>query len=497
VDIKKDEKDVFIDRQFKNTKASIALLDFQNYSKFEKSKCGVLHTFQRLVERYLKDYVAIEFTKPNFGNLKQLPLKAEQRTEAVLQDFYGVRDLVIVDEVQNTDSQSLVADIQKTFEKLKEVPKLLSVLRGCNIIVSDELSSVNPNLRIIHEKEYYKNALEDPHQNVPSGCLVHHLTVEDFEPSKEAMENVLKEMVIKNDIRNGKITMSDWTFEDGWQFVLSDKENELGRLTMKKGGGFDYDFYRRNELTKDETLLEILNAVAIGKPKFEAWVVSPNGDINGIVHTDRLVLPDFRYIGDELRAASRNKEFSQHEIVAFFDALFKVYPEFLKEEKVVTIFEKLKKQSFGTSKKELQELIIGRNKEETGNKTSDKFKEAFVEFYKEKFDDVFATFFRGEEQRKALFPLNINYHRDEKTPFYYVGKADGKGKSLKQTLINASNIREIHVIKGVCVFEQLLETLNVNFVKQGELTVLPFPFKYLRELMKEKGVENAIALIED
>lgn len=505
VEIEKDEKNVFIDRQFKNTRASIALLDFKNYSAFEKSKCGVLHLFQRLVEQYLKDYVTLEFIKPNFDNVQNLPFNDEQWSEVALKDFYGVRDLVLVDEVKNEKSIILLDRMKNTLEEMTKSPKnadkkpeLLSILRGCQIIEANELSSENPNLRMIHEKKHYENPLDDPHQSVPVGCLVHHLTVESFDPSKEALENVLKELVIKNDILNGKITLTDWGFEDGWQFVLPDNDGGLGHLTIKKGGRFDFGYYHRNDLTDDEWCLDILTAIAKRKPIFEAWVISPDGsDINGIFHTNRLVLPSFRHIGDELRAESNNTELSQQEIGLFFGEFFKAQPSFLKEEKVVTICEKLKKQSRGTSKKELQELIVGKAKGETGNKTSNNFKAAFTAFYKEKLDDVFATFFRGKEQREALFPLNINYDFKAETPFYYVGKADGKEKSLQKTLINASNIREIHVVKGNLVFEPLLDTLNVDFVKHGELTVLPFPFKYLRELMQQTVAENAIDLIEN
>lgn len=35
------------------------------------------------------------------------------------------------------------------------------------------------------------------------------------------------------------------------------------------------------------------------------------------------------------------------------------------------------------------------------------------------------------------------------------------------------------------MFDKLLPTMNVTFVHNGQLTVLPFPFKYLREFVKD------------
>jgi hypothetical protein len=34
------------------------------------------------------------------------------------------------------------------------------------------------------------------------------------------------------------------------------------------------------------------------------------------------------------------------------------------------------------------------------------------------------------------------------------------------------------------LFDELIETMNVDFVKHEGLTVLPFPFKYIKEYLK-------------
>lgn len=37
---------------------------------------------------------------------------------------------------------------------------------------------------------------------------------------------------------------------------------------------------------------------------------------------------------------------------------------------------------------------------------------------------------------------------------------------------------------GIYNFEKLLPLMNVTFVHNGQLTIVPFPFKYLREYVK-------------
>ena len=63
--------------------------------------------------------------------------------------------------------------------------------------------------------------------------------------------------------------------------------------------------------------------------------------------------------------------------------------------------------------------------------------------------------------------------------YYFVGT---KGKGIQQTIPRASVIREIET-HGMSeyIFDKLLPLMNVDFVKNGNLTVTPFPIKYLKE----------------
>lgn len=53
-------------------------------------------------------------------------------------------------------------------------------------------------------------------------------------------------------------------------------------------------------------------------------------------------------------------------------------------------------------------------------------------------------------------------------------------------LINrAANIRKIEPFEdSILMFEDLLPLMNLTFVHNGQLTITPFPFKYLREYIK-------------
>lgn len=63
---------------------------------------------------------------------------------------------------------------------------------------------------------------------------------------------------------------------------------------------------------------------------------------------------------------------------------------------------------------------------------------------------------------------------------YFVGP---KREGLKNSIFNASVVRQVMAEKEI-EFDMLLPLMAVDFVRVGKYTVLPFPFKYLREYMK-------------
>ena len=75
--------------------------------------------------------------------------------------------------------------------------------------------------------------------------------------------------------------------------------------------------------------------------------------------------------------------------------------------------------------------------------------------------------------------MNIKMFEDCGKTYYCVGRKD-KNPSL--AIPRAVNVREVQVYEGEPIlFEKLLSLMSVEFVRNGQLTVVPFPFKYLRE----------------
>ena len=83
--------------------------------------------------------------------------------------------------------------------------------------------------------------------------------------------------------------------------------------------------------------------------------------------------------------------------------------------------------------------------------------------------------------------LDIYYKKNEEESceYYSVGQI---GSGMNSKIERSARIRKIipHK-KSELFFKDVLNTMNVSFVRQGQLTIMPFPFKYLREWIKIKN----------
>ncbi|MCI6699656.1 MAG: hypothetical protein MR488_10935 [Lachnospiraceae bacterium] len=79
---------------------------------------------------------------------------------------------------------------------------------------------------------------------------------------------------------------------------------------------------------------------------------------------------------------------------------------------------------------------------------------------------------------------DIHSYRKDGQRYYFVGVI---GKGMRANVKCASPIRKIESVNGNADrFGELLKLMNVCFVRNKQLTVLPFPFKYLREKSRLK-----------
>ena len=94
------------------------------------------------------------------------------------------------------------------------------------------------------------------------------------------------------------------------------------------------------------------------------------------------------------------------------------------------------------------------------------------------------TYLRGKAPRQELLSAitDIKLFGQGDRKYYFVGII---GEGMRTNVAHAANIRMVEPYKNsILRFEDLLPLMNVTFVRNGQLTVMPFPFKYLREYIQ-------------
>ena len=386
-----DEGERYILRQTHGDKSEIPFLDVQNYEAFLSSKMGVL---QKVVHTFNKKYAgvcqlhfcALEIKDCMIAK-KSMLKENEHRVKALLLE----EQVRIVDTIQDELSAQLCEGLKAGFREKYDI----------DVPVRKRLSKKGLNLRVIHNASYYQEE-KDPHDHIPEGMRVQHVTLEDFAGlSRAALTSVVHELVVKHDLAKGKLSLFDWDcleMEEAVTFGMRDESDSPryffmrivpdGNFTIREEEWdvFSTDAYMR-ALDIFETSKDVVGTVEYG-----------HGDINIIKNTQWITLPEIERIGNYLKS---------------------------------------------------------------GN-----------------------TYLRGKEKREELFCAITDVKAFEKDDgLYYFSGIIGEGMRTK--VVHAANIRCVTAYEESAIHtKDLLPLMNVPFVRNGQLTVMPFPMKYLREYIR-------------
>ena len=318
----------------------------------------------------------------------------------------------------------------------------------------------------------------DPHQESMEDYVVQHITVENFKhQSSAAVYNILKELVIKKDIATGKITLVDWSqygYKADWLFgVVVDGTYYF--MTIHPDGSFKIEALKRNffTMTEYDKYMDYFGLNEENKNDYRGvigLVKDAEGNINLIKDTNMYSMPDYTAMGDVLKNVASEGRFPGKDVVTWLRL-------------VMDTTDKIKVLA------ELDIVIphIDVNAEYTKANVMGLFKgittkKEVVRYVFENTGIMLYAYLRGEEERREYLSGNIDinyFDYDDTHAKYSVGEI---GNGMKYTIERASVVREIQAVEGSkLIFKKVLPLMGVEFVRYGMLTVVPFPFKYLRE----------------
>ena len=377
---------------------SKACLDFLRFdegnSKYKETRSYLMYEAIRIFNKVYRSLGSISFEEMEIKSVVETP-SDKKFMEGVLMDL----------RLRNVNMVNLCT-AQEDIDTFNDIFSLVSELIPCSI--SNEIDPNVPNIVFLHEKSYYPEG-EDPYNLFDRTAVIQAVTVEDAgkeigsflaeEKSDKKricpiINTILKELAIKLNLRDGIITMDNWSshgFTGDYVFGAL-YENRLYFLTINPRGAItcvnkSNDFIPFYE-SKLQKLSEEMEESSL-KGKF--IIEDDCGNVNIIGRTDLITLPN---------------------------------PEIFKAHEI-----------------------------------------------------------RGKQARPLYLSgvTDINMYETDDGPMFNVGP---QGSGMKKKLPKASAIYRIQVIRGKEIMSALLPLMAVAFVRYGDYTVLPFPFKYLREYIE-------------
>lgn len=480
--------------------------DITDIAHFRKSKMGVMEQFLRDVRDILSKYMTIELGERKDAQKYDISyLEKKGISELEYGEMLQKEGVVIVDENNTKESKDIAAKLQEELEKYYHVKAAIG-----------SLSKEAYNIRIIHDSNYYEeNELHDPHSDNLKGYIVQHITeeAEHFTRTKGSspdIKKIIQELIIKGDVQDQMISIFDWERLDSgkdWTFVIRKKiKHKFGenaehinyvnkksynyynyyRVKIDGVGSMKFDTFCDSNQEENEEWSKICYAFDFTEDKHrgvqnqvEGIIYSDIDNIHVILLTREKTLPNISVLMDTLAETDEKEKVSKELLLGAineFEANNADSNDVISEWK-----NKVSEETEMITKKNIKKILNMR----TG--IASKFNRFLHENYNIWIDGElrkgeFEATYQIGNLLNIKYEYNDNDYLDGHTFVYYVG---AKGNNKKEKYPNACCMRKVISLGEKLEYEEVLPLMAVEFVRNSQYTVLPFPFKYLREYVEQ------------
>jgi len=513
---KDTDKDlVFFDRGALSRNGSrTTFLDFSNEDDFRKSKTGIIATFLQDVKEKLGDYIQI--SQVPLYDYNSYDKNCDEYECKDYTTFLQKKGICVVDTVKTTESKNIRKSICGFLESKYGI-KEISKKREQEKYVIEIIHEKDSDFYATKKDEMIPNLFEefdkpsDPHNSFTENDIIQHITIENFELEhiKDIMNKVIQELIIKGDVLHDKqISLVDWNKAKEWNFVCCGtgvKNNSkncyeftyykmsvsrTGKIFIEKLEPKDSPFGDWNVI--DRIFRKYNKENKNKKSSVECIVYENINEINVIYETKQFTLPNVEEIADELKMSNPNNRILKSDVKSYIEEFFK--EKNLSDEQKVP-FEKILKNMESCFGNDISYSDIFRSKD--NNLYLKKIVQEFNEWVRiSKGSLLHEQLRRGENKDKNFNSfLGIKTVKQNGTFKYFVGK---KMESLQQSVNCSCKIRDVIPWNedginpdGKILFDEFAHMLTVDFVRNGQYTVLPFPVKYLNEYIRfcEKDID--------
>ena len=480
--------------------------DITDITHFRKSKMGVMEQFLRDVNDNLSKYISIDIVEREDAQQFDISnLEKKGISELEYGEMLQKKGVVIVDENDSEISRDIVAKLQEELEKYYHVKAAVGNLSGDAY-----------NIRIIHDGEYYaENEMHDPHSDNLKGYIVQHITEEaehftNIKGSSPDIKKIVQELIIKGDVRERMISIFDWKRLDSgkdWTFVLRKKiKTKFGenvehmnfgnkkafnyynyyRLKIDGNGKMEFDAFCDSNQSETEEWNKICYAYDFVEDKHhgvqnhvEGLMYSNIDNIHAILLTREKTLPNISALMDTLIETDAKERVSKEILLK---AINDFETEYIAAGEIISEWKnKLSVETEMITKKSIKKILNMKSG------TASKFNRFLHQKYGIWIDGElrkgeFEYLYQIGNLLNIKYDYNENDYLDGRAFVYYVG---AKGNNKKTKYPNACCMRKVISLGETLEYEEALPLMTVEFVRNSQFTVLPFPFKYLREYIEQ------------
>ena len=503
---------------------TVTFLDVANIEVAQKTKINAIAQFKKKVQEKLSEYFEIDFEILDSKKFNKQMLQAENqnydRTHQHSTSFFNKRGVYLVNYASGEDKAELIK--QSILENFKK--NSLCV----NVQLSSEIHEDAFNIVIAHDKDYYikhKIPEQDPYREAHKYKIVQFVTIESYKPEFNEKSpfflKILNELEIAGEILDGKLrhvwkaVNQDWTFV---YYTVDKKKEEIDFYRVRVGtddtlkfSHFKYSDLLFNKDLDKEAKTVIDYVCELERKNFDEYF--EEGENNGLVHYGEVVeglcytdvnniqtiirtpfhtLPNFDAIINDLSLSS---DTYQVDLVSMRECITKKVNSTFSNDKYKMILDKLDKFGNSVDFKTLKESQIfahhprSKNDQWIRNLIDELYTEKGVlvslEIRSERMDKRYElsniTDIQYFDVQRSVYNSERNIAKEIPSMSYICGH---HYKGMQSSLPVGCIIRSV-IWQKECQFKEIIKTMAVDFVRNDYYyTVLPFPFKYLREYAK-------------
>ncbi len=467
-----------------DTRARIPFLCLDH--RFRQSKTYFFHRISEEVRTYLAGLVRLEFSKEEFQiytlakDKKKKLTRLDETIRHYAKDIPRVHIAVLdhrCDEAARRLAKEMEAYINRQAATLFDGEFILSM--------GESIDSSVPNISLTLEKEFYeKNGESDPYADIPGHVPVQNFTVSLQESKRKTGETILgvllKELAIKCEllgydpfIDHGEV-LKGYRFYSIENFRDMDSESAIYGVSWMEGGRM-----KASAITDSDrrTITRALSGLPRGEVP-EYVITDPEGNTVLGTRTAFMPLPDFDYLDRLFRESTSEYYFSKNDVVRCADMTGQ-YPPGQKDpspgfDDPRTAFLSMLDEMETPKGVPSSSLMKRLRRHERLKKALEKTAGRPLRFLP-----------RGRDHKHAFAGmLGIQYREENGDVLYRVGLSD---VGIVECMDRNSPYRKIVKIGGKIDGDFLFSLMEHYFVKNKELTVMPYPVKYAREGAKERS----------